>query len=177
MNTLPIIFAYFAMLITFAYALKTDIKRREIPNFLSLILMAAGLIIAIAGADTVLHLISGLIFGGIFFVLGYISYQFKLVGGGDVKLWSAAAFAFGIQAIPFVVMMAAFGVVLAIAVYVLQKRAAKLGLKPIMSDDEPMPSNLLHNLGCPEMPYGVAIALSGIVLTLTNLTAIAQGVL
>lgn len=152
----------------FIKASMTDYQKREISNRLNL---------AIAGLGIALHLIMGeyssltigIIFASIMYGAGYLAYRAGIVGGGDVKMWSAGSIFFGAQATIFIQYMALYGFVLAIVAIFAARRAKKLGLILVNSDDAPMPKNFLHNLGCPEVPYGFAITAAGLTLGIQNI--------
>ena len=65
-----------------------DLKTGEIPDKISIGLLAAVLILTIAGAVTESYdfLINALLVGALYFVIGYISFYLGQLGGGDVKL-------------------------------------------------------------------------------------------
>lgn len=156
------------MISCFLVSVKTDLAKREIPDILSIAIILLGIASAFLSSDPTLYAIYGSIFGALLYGLGYVCFKFDLVGGGDVKLWSASAFAFGTQAVDFIFYMTAFGVVLALIALPLQRIQAKKGIH-ILSDEQEMPKNILENLGCPELPYGLAIAAAGCFLSFKNI--------
>lgn len=122
-----------------------DIASRRIPNWLCLLLAAASLGYAwsAGGTDAMLwgaaHALVALVVGMGLFALG-------VIGGGDAKFYSAAAFAIPLyQGLPFLGWTSVAGLVLLIVLVVGNRVFAKVR-KP-MSELRRM-----------EVPYGVAIA-------------------
>lgn len=77
-------------------AMIRDIQTRRIPNHLSLIgiiLTALALLVTDAGGDLWSHLLSL----GIMFVITFISFNFKWIGGGDAKILTFTAFTVPVQ--------------------------------------------------------------------------------
>ena len=165
---------YVAAFGLFVRASITDFQKREISNELNLMIALLGIgLHSITGDFNSLML--GFVFGTIMYGAGYIAYRFGLVGGGDVKMWTAGAIFFGANATLFIKYMALYGFALAIFCIFAARRATKLGLELVNSDDKPMPRNFLHNLGCPEVPYGFAITASGLTIGLQNIITFIGG--
>ncbi|MBN8543897.1 MAG: prepilin peptidase [Alphaproteobacteria bacterium] len=102
-----------------------------------------------------LNPINGLTTGGIVLVLGMGLFALKVMGGGDIKLLAALALWTGWSTVTvnFLIYMAVFGGLFAVAVVVLRKFAIFL------------PVNLPRILRAGEpIPYGVAIALAFIMV-------------
>lgn len=144
----------------------SDLLTRRIPNWMTGFLVLAFLPVAVfsglSWADFGWHLLAGLVaLAG-----GFGLHCFRLLGGGDVKLFAGAAFWLGWSALlPLLVVTALAGGLLAAIILVLQwfRRDARflflhpwIGTGPIKSG----------------MPYGVAIAMAGIILSCNSLTLI-----
>jgi prepilin peptidase CpaA len=80
-----------------------------------------------------------------------------LVGGGDVKLTAAAVLLVGYHALSgFLVAMSLCGLVVTLAVLAADRLAPRPAAVPLGATHDPTPAR-------PTVPYGVAIAASGIV--------------
>ena len=78
-------------LIWIIFASVTDLKKREVPNWLSfsLIIFALGFRLFYGIFESWNFFLQGIIGLGIFFVLGNLFYYLKLFAGGDAKLMIA----------------------------------------------------------------------------------------
>ncbi|HEX2793965.1 MAG TPA: prepilin peptidase [Croceicoccus sp.] len=128
-----------------------DIMTRRIPNWLNAAFLVAGLVLvtALSGWETGL---SGLGHFAGALVLAMIIFALKLWGGGDAKFYAASAAWFPIsEALGLSVSIALAGLIVAIAWLVIYKVSGRKVAK-----------------GEKVMPYGVAIALGGILTMLSN---------
>ncbi len=138
-----------------------DIIHFRIANRLSLAVAALFGAYATAGwlAGTPVAALSGLVAGFGVFIAGFLLYSRGLLGGGDVKLFSAVALWSGLDGLPQLVFIVALaGGVMALGMvgaktfsYVRQPASRPAGL--------PMWRALLRQ----PAPYGVAIAAGGLV--------------
>lgn len=133
-----------------------DIYEFKIPNWISVILIAAfPLAVVVAGAP--LELIwQGFVVGFAVLVVGFILFALKVTGGGDAKLLAAAAPWFGFEAqLLYILFVGLAGGLLALAI--LSFRSSPI--LPIYAR-----YNWLMQLHESEngLPYGVAIAAGGI---------------
>jgi prepilin peptidase CpaA len=134
-----------------------DVLTMRIANAISITLAGTFFIVApLAGmpfGQLLIHLGVGLAI----LVAGMLLFQFRLVGGGDAKLLSAAALWIGYeQLLPFIVYVTVFGGALAVAL---------LAYRSFPASALPLPdwATRLHqkNEG---MPYGVAIAAGALIV-------------
>lgn len=145
-----------AALGAFVSAAITDIRTRQIPNSLVLFLACLGLVrlamdlwagfeLAAVGLDLAL---AGLVFLG-----GIALFATGLMGGGDVKLMAAASIWFGTAGtVEFLISTVLAGGVLA-CFFLMRRGARRLAGGPSASSAD-------------SLPYGVAIALGGVLVTL-----------
>ncbi len=139
----------------FSAAAITDLRSRRIPNLLSAGLALVGLARIAAGFAT-----GGAAGAGVdlaaavaVFAVAAVAFQFRLLGGGDVKLIGAGALWLGADALArFLATTALAGGLLAI-VYL-----AGMRLFPPKGEE-------------PGLPYGIAIAVGGILTTIAELWA------
>jgi prepilin peptidase CpaA len=123
-------------------AAASDIHRREIPDSASGLVALSGLTFAILGGSA---LTVSLVFAFLF-VAGALLFFLGVLGGGDVKLIAAMGFWLTPATIaPFLLVMALAGGVIAIGMIV----AGALRQRPSAG-------------GAQTVPYGVAIAVSGL---------------
>lgn len=143
----------FAAVVVFCAAAASDAARRRIPNALVLALVAAALLrIALeigAGASLMLP-VADLAVGVAVFLVGAIAFQFRLLGGGDVKLLAAGALWVGaLAAGSFLVTTVLTGGVLGLGYLVLIAATRHRDAVDRLS-----------------LPYGLAIAAGGVLTTL-----------
>jgi prepilin peptidase CpaA len=127
-----------------------------IPNWVSIALAAIFPVAAlIAGAplmDIGLHVLFGL---GVL-AIGFVLFQFNIIGGGDAKLLAAVSVWTGLAAIiPFVVWTAVAGGVMAL-VLLTARQLLPVGTYPAVVD------HLLKKQN--GIPYGVAIMIGGLLV-------------
>ncbi len=98
---------------TFVAATLCDIRARQIPNTLPLLVVAFGFAQGLIDGG----LASAVAIAAAFFALGLLGYRFGLIGGGDAKLLAAAGFWVPPAALhDFFTVMALTGAVLALVV-------------------------------------------------------------
>jgi prepilin peptidase CpaA len=137
----------------FAAAAASDLACRRIPNGVVLALAGLGLL-RIALASGAGGLAVDALAAAALFAAGALVFRFGLVGGGDVKKLAAGALWTGTAELyPYLFMTAVAGGLLALG-FLIQLRLARPGGK-----SPPRPS----------LPYGVAIAVGGILATAPGL--------
>lgn len=112
----------------------SDFRGMTIPNFIAILVMVtffAGYGAAWgAGAEIFSSFVSHLVAGGIIFVITFIMFSARMIGGGDAKLATAFSFWFGLQGIAtFLIYMVLAGAVLGGMALVLKKK--KLVSNPV----------------------------------------------
>lgn len=144
-----IIFVVFPLCL--AIAACSDFLTMTIPNRVSAILLGAFLIAApLAGLGLpaiAMHLGAGLLV----FLVGFALFALNVMGGGDVKVLSASAVWFGLNAslLEYVVLVSFFGGLLTLAIVMLRGKSTQ-----IYAAGLPVPS---HVLSGNKVPYGIAI--------------------
>jgi prepilin peptidase CpaA len=147
-----------AVVVVLAWAAISDVASRRIPNACVLALLVIFAAWALTGAPA--GLVSGLAAAGVGLAAGFALYLFKVIGAGDAKLFAATALFVGLAYLPmFALATAVAGGVIAIAALAAQPRRV-LAMITLRSVAAPSPG----------IPYGVAIALGGL-LTLWSLTS------
>ena len=143
----------------FVAAAFTDIRTRRIPNALVVILACLGLVrlaldlwagsaLAAVGLDLAL--------AGLVFLAGTALFATGLMGGGDVKLMAAASIWFGTAGTAeFLISTVLAGGALA-CFFLMRRGARRIAGGPSASSGD-------------SLPYGVAIALGGVLVTLQHL--------
>ncbi len=146
----------FAALCIFAAAAVTDIRTRRIPNSLVLVLAALGLLrlgVDLWTGSTGAEVGLDLALAAVVFLGGTAIFAVGLMGGGDVKLVAAASVWFGTAGtIDFLIATVLAGGVLA-CVFLVRRGARRMAGGPSVNAAD-------------SLPYGVAIALGGILVTL-----------
>ncbi|PKA44006.1 peptidase [Rhizobium sullae] len=138
-----------------AMAAFSDLLTMTIPNRVSLILIAAFLIIApLAGMplpDIGIHLLAAMIV----FLACFVLFALNVMGGGDAKLLSATAIWFGFNQslLLFVVSVGLVGGLLTFLILLLRTQS-----NTILAVGLPVPNSLLL---AKKVPYGIAIAIGG----------------
>lgn len=139
------------------YAAYSDLKSYRLPNFISLILMV-GFAVVMAVLQPPLSAVGWHIgVGAILFVVGFILFATGLFGGGDVKVIAALGLWLGpVNVLPFLMLMAVFGGVLAVVLLVFRK---------IRIPQKWLENSAIAGLHSKEegIPYGVAIALAALI--------------
>lgn len=141
-----------------ALAAGWDLASFTIPNRISLALVVAFLAFAgVAGlplADLGGHVAAF----GIALVAGFSLFAFRFIGGGDAKLFAAAALWFGYSdLLAYAVIAALFGGVLTLAIIAMRQVPLPAGMS------EQRWISRLHNAGS-GIPYGVALAAGALYL-------------
>ena len=138
-----------------ALAAYTDVRSRRIPNALAVAVAALGIVRLILAGDPGAALDSVAVAAALFAV-GFLLFWRGLIGGGDVKLTAAAGLLVGYHALSeFLVAMSLFGLVVTLAVLAADRLAARPAAVPLAAAHDPTRVR-------PTVPYGVAIAASGI---------------
>lgn len=139
----------------------TDIRALRIPNRISL---AAVLLYPahVLWAQTPIDWAGALAVASAALALGFVLFNFRIVGGGDAKLFAAAALWAGPElVIPFALSTAIAGGVLAALLWLMHHL-------PLLGVPVVLPSTAA-DFGKQPLPYGVAIALGAAFVTF-NLT-------
>lgn len=139
------------------YGATMDVLTMRIANRISIVLVAAFVITAAIAGMPLATMLQHAAVGVAVLLVGMALFQFRLVGGGDAKLLSAAALWIGYgQLVPFLVWVTVFGGLLALLV--LAYRNFPAGALPL-----PGWALRLHRQG-EGMPYGVAIAAGALIV-------------
>ena len=146
---------------TLVVAGASDAARYIIPN--SVVLALVGLfLVAAPFATNSLAWLSHLGAGAAVFAVGCLLFHFRLMGGGDVKLWAACALWTGLDLLPMqVVYVTLIGVTIAFALVLIR---AALGRVAVLFGGRArlvLPRLLREGEA---VPYGVAIAAGSILL-------------
>lgn len=144
------------------YAAAKDLARYEIPNWISVVIVADYLVAALVGQVDPLVIVSHLSAGAVMMLFGALLFYKGVFGGGDAKLIAASAVWTGWETLlPFVILVAIMGGVFALMVVVIRKWRIneREFVKRIRIE-------WLRKLCAAEkgLPYGVAIAAGGIFL-------------
>lgn len=138
----------------------SDLRQRQIPNYLSGGMALVGLALCLSGVGVV-SIWSALLAGTIAMLVGLVLQVLRLVGGGDVKLFAALALWIGPKgSVDAVLATAIAGGVLAL--FFLRRPTASGAVTPNES------GRLLSRLQLDEgrdferVPYGVAVAAGGL---------------
>jgi len=154
----------------FALVAYGDVRRRRIPNVLAVAIGALGLVRMILAGDlsAFLHTLTA---GAAVFAAAFLLFWRGLVGGGDVKLLTAASLLVGYHdLLSFLFLMSLCGAVVSIAVVAANKFSPWLRLSPrpmtipVARQPEGTPARL-------SVPYGVAIAAAGVVILVLQSSA------
>jgi prepilin peptidase CpaA len=146
-----------------------DIGFRTVPNRISLALLGCGVALRLFDGGTQ-QLIYGLICGGAVFILTYICWRMRWMGGADVKLLTAAAVFVPPVFVPTMLLATSFAGGLIALVFLIGSRIA-----PRPAPERP--SGLIRRaLRCElrrlrhrgPLPYAAAIAAGGVVAILTS---------
>lgn len=143
--------AYAGLLV---YAACSDMARLIIPNWVSIALVAIFPIGAMLGGATFLDVGMHILFGFGVLALGFVLFQFNIIGGGDAKLLAAVSVWTGMTAaIPFLVWTTVAGGVLALTLLT-ARQLMPAGSYP------PLVDHLLKKQN--GIPYGVAIMIGAL---------------
>lgn len=135
----------------------TDVTTMQIPNWVSIAMAAlfplAAFTVGMPLAQIGLHVL----FGAGVLVLGFVLFQFGVIGGGDAKLIAAAAVWTGLTAFaPFAVWTTLAGGVMALVLLVARKFVKQADTRPAFVN------RLLKPRG--GVPYGLAIMTGGLMV-------------
>ena len=161
----PVLFAHLVTLALFMGLLLAaamgDVRNYRIPNAYSLALLALYPVYALSAPHPVQPLLSLAVMAGVFAV-GFAIYAFNAMGGGDVKLLTAAALYAGPQlALEFMAITAIAGGLVA-TLMLHRPLRAQLAVALDSIGNRTLRDALLTDV----IPYGVAIAAGGVYLTL-----------
>jgi prepilin peptidase CpaA len=141
----------------------SDVLSLRIPNWLTILIAVSFFPMALATGmplpDFGLHLMVGVAL----FVAGFLFFQLGLFGGGDAKLMAAAGLWFGTaQTLPFLFLTVLAGGLLALVVGIWS--ALSLHWQIVSGDDAK--KSFIKRLWAlkPNVPYGLAFAVGGIVV-------------
>lgn len=131
------------------YAACSDMARLIIPNWVSIALAAIFPIAALIAGAPLMNIGLHLLFGFGVLALGFVLFQFNIIGGGDAKLLAAVSIWTGMTAfMPFIFWTAIAGGVMALALLT-ARQLLPVGTYPAFVD------HLLKKQN--GIPYGVAI--------------------
>jgi prepilin peptidase CpaA len=137
-------------------AAANDLYEFKIPNWISAALALAFIAAAPALGAPLRVLLEGLILGGAALAIGFALFAAKTLGGGDAKLFAAAAPWIGVSNLPaFFINMAFSGGVLALALIIFRKT-------PVLPIYAQAPWLLRLHQRPKDIPYAVAIAAGGL---------------
>ncbi|MGD9967752.1 MAG: prepilin peptidase [Hyphomonadaceae bacterium] len=136
------------------YAACSDIARLIIPNWVSIALVALFPVAAFVGGAAIFDVGMHLLFGLGVLAIGFVLFQFNVLGGGDAKLLAAVSVWTGMAAaIPFIVWTTVAGGMLALALLT-ARQLIPAGSYPGFVD------HLLKKQN--GIPYGVAIMIGAL---------------
>jgi prepilin peptidase CpaA len=140
-----------------AVAALSDLFTMTIPNRVSLILMAAFVVIAPLSGMPLPAIGMNLLAGLIVFLACFALFALNVMGGGDAKLLSAAAvwFGFNQSLLLFVAAVGVLGGLLTFFILLLRTKT-----NTILAIGLPLPNSLLL---AKKIPYGIAIAIGGFI--------------
>lgn len=156
-----------------AYAAYSDLTSYQIPNWISLVIVADFVVTAAFGAPEFTTIAWNLGVGAAMLVAAFALFAAGVFGGGDAKLFAASSVWFGLAGLlKFVVFVALVGGLLALAILCLRRLAPpaswaeKSWLKKLHSRDQ-------------GVPYGIAIAVAASLMffPLSLVAAFAGGML
>ena len=131
------------------YAACSDMARLIIPNWVSIALAAIFPIAALIAGAPLMSIGLHLLFGFGVLALGFVLFQFNIIGGGDAKLLAAVSIWTGMTAfMPFIFWTAIAGGLMALALLT-ARQLLPVGTYPAFVD------HLLKKQN--GIPYGVAI--------------------
>ena len=146
------VLAFAALLL---WAAGEDIHRLTIPNWVSLAMIGLYPIHVLTSPVPVNWPMAALI-AGLTFAVGFVLFALKAVGGGDVKLLAATSLWADPALFPsFIFLTAIAGGLIGLAILLRRRRMA-----PAAADSG-------HSVGPAVMPYGVAIAVGGLMVALS----------
>lgn len=134
----------------------SDLMTMTIPNRVSLVLSVSFVILALVNGLQLSELGMHFAGAGIVFSVCFILFALNIMGGGDAKLLTAAALWFGLDPslLSFVVYVALIGGALTVLIVLVRSQA-----NTILAIGLPLPNSLVI---AKKIPYGVAIAIGGI---------------
>jgi len=139
------------------YAAAMDVLTMRIANVVSIAIVVSFVAVSLVAGAPMQSMLVHLAVGVAVLVVAMVLFQFRLIGGGDAKLLSAASLWVGYQQLlPFLVWVTVFGGLLALAL--LAYRSAPAGALPL-----PDWALRLHKRG-EGIPYGVAISAGALVV-------------
>ena len=144
-----------------------DFAVRTVPNYFSVLLFAAGFALRFLSGG-VHGLEWGLAASGLMFLLTFIFWRLRWMGGGDVKLLTAAAIFVAPLAVPMLVTFTALAGGALALLFVIGRRVAR---RPVRARPQHLLPRLLRceqwrlHRGGP-LPYAAAIAVGGVIATL-----------
>jgi prepilin peptidase CpaA len=157
MTSLYMIVVIIAFLLSL-YAAFSDYKSLTIPNWISLAITALYAAVVLV-SPVEINWIGGLLTGLIVLVLGFALFAAGLIGGGDVKILAALGFWAGPELIlSFLFCVALAGGVLVL--FILVRNA----IQQAANGGQFLASFKINLRSKLQVPYGVAIALGGIVI-------------
>ena len=143
-----------ALAILLIVAAVTDAMSYLIPNWISVALVVLFLVSAGLGGGALVSILPHIWTALATFAVGCAIFAFRLMGGGDVKLWAAIALWLGPDLIlPHAVLVALLGGLFGVAIFAARLARERLKPRPTFSAVSKSP-----------VPYGIAIAAAALVL-------------
>lgn len=134
-----------------------DLSEFKIPNWISVVLLAAFPVAIVSTGVELTHLWQGLLLGFAMLLAGFGLFALKIAGGGDGKLLAAVAPWIGIGSLFHFLLATTFvGGLLALAILCFRR----LPILPIYARYDWLMDMHQTNNG---IPYGVAIAIGGLI--------------
>ena len=165
--TVAVYAATAAGLVILCAAALHDFAVRTVPNFYSVVLFATGFTLRLLNGGV--HALEwGLGTSALIFLLTFIFWRLRWMGGGDVKLLTAAAIFVAPLAVPMLVAWTALAGGALALLFVVGRRLAK---RPTAIRPQPFVKRVLRceqwrlRRGGP-LPYAAAIAVGGVIATL-----------
>jgi prepilin peptidase CpaA len=149
-------------IVLFAVAAYGDIKTYKIPNMLVVAIAVLGVLrlVMICDLSFALHTVGA---SAVVFIVGFLLFWRRFVGGGDAKLVTAAALLIGYPNLcSFLMVMGICGALISLTILLTHQSFALFAKE---TPEQPLPKARLA------IPYGVAIA-SGAMVTLLFQTSI-----
>jgi prepilin peptidase CpaA len=137
------------------YAACSDIARYIIPNWISIALVAIYPVVALAAGQPLTEIGLHLLFACAVLAVGFFLFAANIIGGGDAKLFAAAAMWTGFNAFfPFFYWTVVAGGLMALALIAARQFVKQAETNP------PFVNHLLKKQN--GIPYGVAIMAGGL---------------
>ena len=128
-----------------------DISARKLPNWLTLLTLAAGIAVTIFDAG-VSALGSHLAHALLALLVGMLLFRFGIVGGGDAKFYAAVASWFSLSAAAGLLLAVSVSGLVIFLAWVIWRRVTGKPIRPPSPDSK-----------SDKLPYGIAIAAGAVI--------------